>query len=262
MIKFFRNIRHRLLTENKVGKYLIYAIGEIILVVIGILLALQINDWNNERIEIEKEREYLSYLRKDIERHVINIDDQINHESQVKTRCEKALKILETLPVNSDSLSALLVMVSRRTFVINDPVFEDLKSSGNLTLIRNNDLRQEIMLFYQYLDFCELAIQTNNVTAIADFRSFIIENSIVDFAYSKTMLLREYDYSLDAEPFAHANSIINEKIRDKFHLLQIRNQIAHRGRLSGVHSDLMTKARLRNNELLNQLDAYSNSYSK
>ena len=49
MIKFFRKIRQKLLTENKFSKYLIYAIGEIILVVIGILIALQINNWNEEK---------------------------------------------------------------------------------------------------------------------------------------------------------------------------------------------------------------------
>ena len=49
MIKFFRKIRQRLLTENKFSKYLLYAIGEIILVVIGILIALQINNWNEGR---------------------------------------------------------------------------------------------------------------------------------------------------------------------------------------------------------------------
>jgi hypothetical protein len=54
MIKFFRNFRLRLLNENKFSKYLIYAIGEIILVVIGILIALQINNWNEEH-KIEKE---------------------------------------------------------------------------------------------------------------------------------------------------------------------------------------------------------------
>ena len=51
MIKFFRKIRQRLLTENKFSKYLIYAIGEIVLVVIGILIALQINNWNEERVK-------------------------------------------------------------------------------------------------------------------------------------------------------------------------------------------------------------------
>ena len=47
MIKFFRKIRKNMIKENKVSKYMLYAIGEIILVVIGILIALQINNWNN-----------------------------------------------------------------------------------------------------------------------------------------------------------------------------------------------------------------------
>ena len=51
MIKFFRHIRQQLVMENKTGKYLKYAIGEIVLVVIGILLALQINNWNSQRLK-------------------------------------------------------------------------------------------------------------------------------------------------------------------------------------------------------------------
>jgi len=54
MIKFFRHIRKQLLTENKFSKYLIYAVGEIVLVVIGILIALSINNWNEERTTIEQ----------------------------------------------------------------------------------------------------------------------------------------------------------------------------------------------------------------
>ena len=50
MIKFFRKIRQKMLTENKFSKYLIYAVGEIILVVIGILIALQLNSWNDHRV--------------------------------------------------------------------------------------------------------------------------------------------------------------------------------------------------------------------
>ena len=63
MIKFFRKIRQRLLTENKFSKYLLYAIGEIVLVVIGILIALQINNCNEERIDPELKREVLSVLK-------------------------------------------------------------------------------------------------------------------------------------------------------------------------------------------------------
>ncbi len=68
MIKFFRKIRQRLLTENKFSRYLIYAIGEIVLVVIGILIALQINNWNEdyklEKQEVLKLKEISNSLKK------------------------------------------------------------------------------------------------------------------------------------------------------------------------------------------------------
>jgi len=58
MIKYFRKIRQNLLSEGKTGKYLKYAIGEIVLVVIGILIALQINNWNSQRIRYPKSKKY------------------------------------------------------------------------------------------------------------------------------------------------------------------------------------------------------------
>ena len=80
MIKFFRKIRQRLLTENKFSKYLIYAIGEIVLVVIGILIALQINNWNESRklendklklmLNLKKE---LSINSKSLESHFLGL---------------------------------------------------------------------------------------------------------------------------------------------------------------------------------------------
>ena len=65
MIKFFRKIRQKLLTENRTGQYLKYAIGEIFLVVIGILFALQINSWNQNRLERIEEIEILKSLHSD-----------------------------------------------------------------------------------------------------------------------------------------------------------------------------------------------------
>jgi len=66
MIKFFRKIRYQLLGEGKTGKYLKYAIGEILLVVIGILIALSINNWNIHQIEQNEERNYLTRLVQDL----------------------------------------------------------------------------------------------------------------------------------------------------------------------------------------------------
>ena len=66
MIKFFRKIRQNLLMENKTGKYFKYAIGEIVLVVIGILLALQINTWNNNRIAKKQLKEIYEQIQTDL----------------------------------------------------------------------------------------------------------------------------------------------------------------------------------------------------
>ena len=65
MIKFFRKIRQKLLSENKFGKYLKYAIGEILLVMIGILLALQVNNWNEKRRNKINEQFILNSLHQD-----------------------------------------------------------------------------------------------------------------------------------------------------------------------------------------------------
>ena len=67
MIKFFRKIRHKLLTENKFSKYTVYAVGEIILVVIGILIALSINNWNEWRKNSKTLEGYLIFLIEDIQ---------------------------------------------------------------------------------------------------------------------------------------------------------------------------------------------------
>lgn len=66
VIKFFRKIRQNLLNEGKTSKYFRYAFGEIVLVVIGILIALQINNWNQGRIEQNKEQTYLTNIKRDL----------------------------------------------------------------------------------------------------------------------------------------------------------------------------------------------------
>ncbi len=78
MIKFFRKIRQNLLMEIKTGKYLKYAIGEIILVVIGILIALQINNWNEARKLKSVEIKILQDLKNDIQENIVNLNEGIN----------------------------------------------------------------------------------------------------------------------------------------------------------------------------------------
>ena len=98
MIKFFRKIRQQLLVENKTGKYLSYAIGEIVLVVIGILIALQINDWNQHRLNKIEKREILSRL---------HIEFKANKEVL------NQYKIVENKAINSSVALINLIGVSK-----------------------------------------------------------------------------------------------------------------------------------------------------
>jgi hypothetical protein len=86
MIKFFRKIRQNLLMENKTGKYLKYAIGEIILVMIGILLALQVNNWNEGRKNDQKESHLIKNIIEDLSLDSVQINqtlDELTNQMQV-----------------------------------------------------------------------------------------------------------------------------------------------------------------------------------
>ena len=82
MIKFFRKIRQNLLMENKTGKYFKYAIGEIVLVVIGILIALSISNWNENRKNSQSETVFLEGILYDINEQKKLCNNQIDFESE------------------------------------------------------------------------------------------------------------------------------------------------------------------------------------
>jgi len=89
MIKFFRKIRQKLLSENKFSKYLIYAIGEIVLVVIGILIALQINNWNEDKKGKVELNQYLSSLKENIQSDITVLDSLVKRRAVTVAYCEK-----------------------------------------------------------------------------------------------------------------------------------------------------------------------------
>jgi len=105
MIKFFRKIRQKLLTENKFSKYLIYAIGEIILVVIGILIALQINNWNENKKQIKKEEKVLQQFKNELNEDLFILDEIITSNKFVIKSCNELIKHLEKNMPYNDSLS-------------------------------------------------------------------------------------------------------------------------------------------------------------
>ena len=96
MIKFFRSIRRKLFSEGRISKYLVYAIGEIILVMIGILLALQVNSWHNGRLEIKKEQVLLKNLEVDFNNNIENLNMVIESFEEAYNASVVLLNILKS----------------------------------------------------------------------------------------------------------------------------------------------------------------------
>ena len=142
MIKFFRKIRYDLMEKNKTGKYLKYAIGEIVLVVIGILIALQINDWNENRKNQIRESKILNNLREDLERTKINLETTIAEYPEYIKRIETKINYIG---MDSDSLTAEMKQNISDTGVpivnIVDGSINALLGSEKLELLSNDTLK-------------------------------------------------------------------------------------------------------------------------
>ena len=93
MIKFFNKIRKQLLDENKTGRYLKYAVGEIVLVMIGILLALQVNNWNNNRELKKKEHKVMESLHKEFSENLVRFDEIYKRQEYRKESIETLMSV-------------------------------------------------------------------------------------------------------------------------------------------------------------------------
>jgi len=151
MIKFFRKIRYDLMEKNKTGKYFKYAIGEVILVVIGILIALQINNANEEKKEKELANTYLENLKLDLKSDISALELASSDLNFYEKKGYYSLNVLEGKIINIDTIEFLKSLVWNNHYHLQQPstsTYEDLISSGNIKLIKNNDLKVALSKYY------------------------------------------------------------------------------------------------------------------
>ena len=150
MIKFFRKIRQNLLSEGNTAKYIKYAFGEIILVVFGILIALQINNWNEEKKLKKEEIRFLQNFKTSLKSDI----EENGWRSQQYLKTKEAIPVLlnhleQDIPYR-DSLKFHFGRISQNwTLRVNSEVFETLKSN-DLDLISNNELRNNLISYYSW----------------------------------------------------------------------------------------------------------------
>jgi len=149
MIKFFRKIRQRLVSESKFSKYLLYAIGEIILVMIGILLALQVNNWNEKRKASKKEVASLISLRSEMKSSLDELRaDHDGHKMLYRSTLD-VHHYISTKQEETDSMySDFYNMIRFNYFFPKTSTYQTLKS-GNLDLITSDSLRTLITDVYE-----------------------------------------------------------------------------------------------------------------
>ena len=154
MIKFFRHIRYKLLSEKNMGKYFKYAIGEIILVVIGILIALQINNWNQQRLNNKKEKAYLKEIKTSLEADTLKISEVLEFNVKKDSIVLNMMGIYESGLTNDERFAIIETNSAPFTnydfFKPNATTWNNFISAENINLITNKDLRTKLMEFYSF----------------------------------------------------------------------------------------------------------------
>ena len=152
MIKLFRNIRKNLLAEGKTSRYLKYAIGEIILVVIGILIALQVSNWNKQNEDRKLEKRYISELMLDLQQDSIFISESIQRSYEQTVSKNKLADYFEGQQFTEDSLVAYFSSQWKPVPKFNPitTTLDELKSTGNIRVIQNSSIRRKILETYNY----------------------------------------------------------------------------------------------------------------
>ena len=222
MIKFFRRIRQQLLSENKFSKYLIYAIGEIILVVIGILIALQINNWNDKKKENQREQVLLNQLHNQFINNLHLFNNGINFYEKKLSGLNR-ISNFYTLPseVSADSsVKYLNDVFTSYTYNPSNGLVESLLSSSSLEVIQNDSLKnllvswKDVLMDYKEeedqiikgienlshyfnlnMDFANIANPDSklNISNIQAFSSKQFRNHVMGLTFSTSRLLNTPD---------------------------------------------------------------------
>jgi len=221
VIKFFRKIRQRLLTENKFSKYLLYAIGEIVLVVIGILIALSINTWKIDQFEKKEEINYLNRLLQDLKNNlietelVVRLDHRRLYQSNVILNDMRSNNIsfngnqwqlrnkvfnIDTLNILNQSFGFGLAAIRYyNKFNNSDATYLELIANGKIDLIRDEELKISVIAYYSTLE-SKLQIPSMIETLRHKYVDMLISQGI---STRNNMSLDEFENKVD-----HKDNII------------------------------------------------------
>jgi hypothetical protein len=187
MIKFFRKIRQKMLSEGKTGKYLKYAIGEIALVIIGILIALSINNWNENRKLKEQEQSYYCKIKEDLAIDLVNLErSKVSLEERMLVLDRFLINLLKIQEDKSILLEDYLSAVRSYRFIPSKAAIIDITSSGKLDNLKNQQLKNSILNYYSELD-TDLQIIEGNANLLTRVSEY---SNVTDFGLQEVPFYR------------------------------------------------------------------------
>ncbi len=151
MTKFFRQIRYNLMSKNKSSQYIKYAIGEILLVMIGILLALQVNNWNNLRLEKQLEVNVLKQVKNDI-RSMMN--DMRGDKETLKKGIQSHLNIVDYIENDvtyNDTMCFDFHWLIKDEYMYPITSAYDMLKAEGLDLVKNDSIRQGLQYVFEFI---------------------------------------------------------------------------------------------------------------
>jgi hypothetical protein len=226
MIKFFKKIRYHNIDTRKTGKYFTYAIGEIVLVVIGILIALNINNRNEHNKLVAKEVKILKEIKYELEGSLRDLDSDIKSHQRNLNSSKIISKVLLFKKKHHDSLNLhFFFLIDDETLTAKMSAFESLKSLG-LEIISNDSIRQKITTAYLFME--KFTSEESEANIIAKKLEGMLESYIIidreKFISTPKLLDKNYWGRKIPLKFINYNALLNNET----FLLYVMNSIESR----------------------------------
>ena len=231
MIPFFRKIRKQMADDNQFLKYSRYAIGEIVLVVVGILIALQINNWNENQKTRTKELTYLESIKTDLLLNVEELNNFLELRDSYVVSCNRVLDYYEDeleLDLVDFNFHAVNVMIWF-PFTQHDNTYRELLNSGNLALISDKKIKNDLQ---------DMQVGFKNIAFIEGVMQQDCESYLYDVYFTMADLnknIKQFEAYIDPNSNADATKLSKSEILDLLKNLKFKNGV----RLSKYNSKLL-----------------------
>jgi len=258
MIKFFRNIRKKLIEQSKVRNYFFYAIGEIVLVVIGILIALQVNNFKESKAQRSQEAVYLKFILDDLlqqkqensmQRNAITahisfedkLIEYITNRFEVDFNQREDVKfLLSTLPVG-------------KTYGAYEATFLDLTSSGNIALISNQELKNQILQHYQIQKRDRDVINNNTLNTYKEMWIELIVRNLIVISPSLNEFVQDYSVLEFNSSLEFLDDTLFENLSKEENLILIQNVLAYKVTTTKIAVKFIDNSDARMNRLIQDI---------